>query len=174
MSVCAKFQLSSWSRSGWKVCGSGVGNTWLPCLTPTLVSLELFWVGLSYVGFWQKDKKFQSLCRPVKHPKKTVGSIIENFLSPYSTLLWNNTVPLFSAPLRVYGSGKYSLTSIKEIDGTEQYLIFAEKEGKCQNKESQESCLAREYLREGLEQCSCIPYKLREIFQFSPSKSPKE
>ena len=56
MSVCAKFQLSSWSRSGWKVCGSGwwVGNTWLLCLTPTLVALELFWVELSYVGFWQK------------------------------------------------------------------------------------------------------------------------
>ena len=25
MSVCVKFQLSSWSRSGWKVCGDGVG-----------------------------------------------------------------------------------------------------------------------------------------------------
>ena len=55
MSVCAKFQLSSWSRSGWKVCGGWggwVGNTWLR-LTPTLVALELFWVELSCVGFWQ-------------------------------------------------------------------------------------------------------------------------
>ena len=26
MSVCTKFQLSSWSRSGWTVCGSGGGG----------------------------------------------------------------------------------------------------------------------------------------------------
>ena len=48
MSVCAKFQLSSWSRSGWKVFGSGgVGwwNTWLLCLTSTLR------VELSTLGF---------------------------------------------------------------------------------------------------------------------------
>ena len=30
MNICAKFQLSSWSRSGWKVCvgGGGVGGGW--------------------------------------------------------------------------------------------------------------------------------------------------
>ena len=62
MSVCTKFQLTSWSRSCWKVCGSGgvvgwggVGNTWLLCLTPTLVILELHWVELSCVGFWQNS-----------------------------------------------------------------------------------------------------------------------
>ena len=74
MSVCAKFQLSSWSRSGWKVCGSGwvvgwvVGwggwNTWLLCLTLTLVALELFWVGLSYVGFWQHIFRHISYASP--------------------------------------------------------------------------------------------------------------
>ena len=41
------------SRSGRKVCcgggGGGVGNTWLLCLTPMLVALELFWVELSSV-----------------------------------------------------------------------------------------------------------------------------
>ena len=58
MSVCAKFQLSSLPRSGWKVCGRVVvGNTWLLCLTPTLVALELLWVELSCVGFWQKLEK---------------------------------------------------------------------------------------------------------------------
>ena len=34
------------------VMGGG-WNTWLLCLTPTLVALELFWVELSYVGFLQ-------------------------------------------------------------------------------------------------------------------------
>ena len=51
MRVCPKFQLSSWSRSGWKVCagGGGVGSTWLQCRTPTLVASELLWVELSYL-----------------------------------------------------------------------------------------------------------------------------
>ena len=55
MSVCAKFQLSSWSRSSWKVCVwcVVVSSKWLLCLTSTLVALELLWVELSYVGFWQ-------------------------------------------------------------------------------------------------------------------------
>ena len=48
-----------------------------------------------------------------------------------------------------------------EIDGTTKYLKVAEETGICQNQETQEDCLAKEYLAKGLEQCSCIPYKLR-------------
>ena len=70
VSVCAKYQLSSWSRSDWKVCawwggvgwGGVVGYTWQLCLTPTLVALELGWVGLSCVGFWQKFLEFIQKC----------------------------------------------------------------------------------------------------------------
>ena len=58
MSVCAKFKLSSWSRSGWKVCGSGgvvgCGTRDYKCLAPTLVALELFelsWVVLGFDNF---------------------------------------------------------------------------------------------------------------------------
>ena len=56
MSVCAKFQLSSWSRSDWKVCCGGstaymwgstayMGNTWVLSLTQR----SCFWVALSWV-----------------------------------------------------------------------------------------------------------------------------
>ena len=51
MSLCAKFQLSSWSRSAWKVCcgvvgwGGVVGNMWVLCLTQR----SCFWVALSWV-----------------------------------------------------------------------------------------------------------------------------
>ena len=44
MSVCAKFQLSNWSRSGPKVCGSGVGGfqvTTVSNLNPSCIELEL-------------------------------------------------------------------------------------------------------------------------------------
>ena len=57
MSVCAKFQLSSWSRSAWKVCcgvvgWGGVGNTWVLCLTQRSCFYSCFglsWVELSWV-----------------------------------------------------------------------------------------------------------------------------
>ena len=65
------------------------------------------------------------------------------------------------APLKVYGSGKYTLSDVMEIDGTAKYLKVAEETGKCQNQETQEYCLAKEYLAKGMEQCSCTPYKLR-------------
>ena len=61
----------------------------------------------------------------------------------------------------MYGSGPYSLSSVMEIDGTTEYLRVAEELGKCQNKESQEDCQTREYLTQGIQQCNCIPYKLR-------------
>ena len=50
MSVCAKFQLSSWFRSGRKVWG-GVGFKWLLCLISTKLLLscfELSWVELRW------------------------------------------------------------------------------------------------------------------------------
>ena len=58
MSVCAKFQLFSWSRSAWKVCGGVGGVGWCGFQVTTVsnlneVAFELLWVELSYVGVWQ-------------------------------------------------------------------------------------------------------------------------
>ena len=49
MSVCAKFQLSSWSRSDWKVCVwvGWVGSRWVLCLTQRSCFYSCF--GLSWV-----------------------------------------------------------------------------------------------------------------------------
>ena len=53
VSACAKFQFSSWSRSGWKVCGSGwwggehlttVSNSNASCFRVSLRWVELGWV----------------------------------------------------------------------------------------------------------------------------------
>ena len=54
MSVCAKFQLSSLSRSGWKVCGGGGGGLGGVVEHVTTVSnsnASCFRVELSCVGF---------------------------------------------------------------------------------------------------------------------------
>ena len=74
MSVCAKYQLSSWSRSDWKVCVwvGWVGSRWVLCLTQRscfwVALVELSWVELrwvltisglhviSYQGFSAQDK----------------------------------------------------------------------------------------------------------------------
>ena len=54
MGSCTKFQLSSWSRGGWKVCGSGgVVEHQATMSNSNEVALELLWVELSYVGVWQ-------------------------------------------------------------------------------------------------------------------------
>ena len=56
MSVCAKFQLSSWSRSDGKVCAwwwGGGGFHVSTMSNPTKLLLQLLLVELSYVGFWQ-------------------------------------------------------------------------------------------------------------------------
>ena len=61
MSVCAKFQLPSMSRSGWKVCVVGWGGVtrgYYVLPQPKLSRVALSWVELSWVrvGFWQEIK----------------------------------------------------------------------------------------------------------------------
>ena len=67
---------------------------------------------------------------------------------------------LFLEPYRLYGEGNYALTSVKEIDGTEDFFVFAETNQLCQNKESYQDCLMTDYMRQGLELCNCTPEKL--------------
>ena len=50
---------------------------------------------------------------------------------------------------------------------------MAERAGKCQNKETKENCLAREYITQGVDQCACLPYKLRNITYHSTEVSGK-
>ena len=70
---------------------------------------------------------------------------------------------LFPVPLTFFGEGSYALTAVKAIDGTEQFLNLAEKTEICQNKETFENCLTREYLAQGMDQCNCTLYRLKTI-----------
>ena len=49
MSVCAKFQPSSWSRSCWKVCGGGEHVTTMSNSKASCFRVELSWVELRWV-----------------------------------------------------------------------------------------------------------------------------
>ena len=68
----------------------------------------------------------------------------------------------------MFGGGIYTLSSVMEIEGTDKYLETAENDGICQNQETEENCLTREYLNQEL--CSCIPYKLRNYSKVVSAK----
>ena len=50
---------------------------------------------------------------------------------------------------------------MKEVDGTEEFLRLDEGIKNCQNRESFQECQAREYVRNGLASCGCIPYQIK-------------
>ena len=89
MSVCAKFQLSSWPRSGGKICGSG-GVVLVEHVTTVSnlnkVAFELLWVELSSVELcWVLTKKNMKLSQPqllnttLKQPEVYSPRIFKNF-----------------------------------------------------------------------------------------------
>ena len=64
-------------------------------------------------------------------------------------------------PLSLSGEGNYALTAVKEIAVTEAFLGLDEKDKKCQSEETPEDCWMKNYLKEGLNNCKCTPYGLR-------------
>ena len=74
--------------------------------------------------------------------------------------MFNGNVTI--APLSVYGRGSYALSSVKEVEGTEEYLKMAERSGQCQNKETHQECGARHF-QQLVQQCGCVPFNLRNF-----------
>ena len=70
---------------------------------------------------------------------------------------------LLQEPLIFYGEGDYSLTDVKEMDGTEAFLNLADKDKGCQNEETLVDCKAKEYLKIGRNSCKCVPFHLRSF-----------
>ena len=66
-------------------------------------------------------------------------------------------------PLLLYGEGKYALSAIKEVAGTNTFLSMDEKIKLCQSKETYQQCMTKEYIKKGLETCGCTPFTLRNF-----------
>ena len=66
-------------------------------------------------------------------------------------------------PLLLFGEGTYALTSVKEMTGTDSFLELDEKIKLCQTRETVEDCLAKDFLKKGLEKCKCTPFRLRNF-----------
>ena len=66
-------------------------------------------------------------------------------------------------PLSLFGEGNYALTDVKEIVGTEAFLSLDEGIKLCQDFETYQDCMTKEYIKNGVEKCSCTPYELRNF-----------
>ena len=63
------------------------------------------------------------------------------------------------APYTDSRSGRYAITAIKKMSGTESFMGLPESERKCQSEEF-EDCYTRKYFARVQERCGCIPLSL--------------
>ena len=68
---------------------------------------------------------------------------------------------LFLAVLPLQLEKEYNLNVVKVIEVTEEFLNLDESVRECQNKESEEECLTKNYVDSLLDQCKCLPFKIR-------------
>ena len=57
--------------------------------------------------------------------------------------------------------GKYALTEVTQIEGTEAFLGLDESIKKCQTRQTFQECQSQKYKAYGLEECNCTPYEMR-------------
>ena len=78
-------------------------------------------------------------------------------------------------PLILEGEGQYKLTSIKEIDGTKEFLAMDDEIKLCQNSYDLEDCLGNIFVTTVLDKCNCLPYAIRTFANHvSAPLSPKD
>ena len=70
---------------------------------------------------------------------------------------------MFSEALKLTGEGSYALTSVKEIQATEEFLGLDIETRKCQTEEIFEDCTTRKYLDQLEQKCGCVPYNIRNF-----------
>ena len=54
----------------------------------------------------------------------------------------------------------YNLNAVTEIEVTEDFLSLGIKTTECQNDESFEDCVTREYTSTLLQECKCLPFEI--------------
>ena len=66
--------------------------------------------------------------------------------------------------LVLQGEGHYSLSEIKDIEVTEEFVGLGEKVTHCQTEEYRVDCLSSKYREKVLSQCQCSPLSLRSHY----------
>ena len=62
------------------------------------------------------------------------------------------------------GEGHYTLTAVKDIKVTEEFLGLGQEVTKCQTKEARADCVSRRYQEQVLASCHCAPLHIRSQF----------
>ena len=61
--------------------------------------------------------------------------------------------------INIYRPGKYAMTGLKRISGTNRFLSMSDKDKSCQLK-AQTECQMERYLKTIQNQCGCVPWAL--------------
>ena len=64
-----------------------------------------------------------------------------------------------------FGGGSFSMSSLKQMSPTENFLKLSPSTKGCVNQDQQE-CLMKAYLKEKLHSCKCIPWEFSGAVEF--------
>ena len=74
------------------------------------------------------------------------------------------SIPVFCAwiaPLKLYGSGSYALSAVKEIVTTESFEKLSQDKRNCQYRQTYEDCTTAFFSKSIQHECNCTLYSLR-------------
>ena len=66
-------------------------------------------------------------------------------------------------PVKFVGEGQYNLHSLKEVTVTDSFMGLKRDAKNCQNIETYDDCITRQYNAKILQECSCLPLSLRSL-----------
>ena len=67
-------------------------------------------------------------------------------------------------PLILTGGGHFSLSGVKEVAVSEEFLGLGEETTGCQTEQSRADCLTGKYLARALNTCHCAPLNIRSHY----------
>ena len=68
---------------------------------------------------------------------------------------------IYLEPIKLTGEGEYNLNELKVIEVTDSFLSMDQEDRKCQSNEPLLNCTAKNYMKELIKQCRCLPFNIR-------------
>ena len=68
---------------------------------------------------------------------------------------------IYLEPIKLTGEGEYNLNELKVNEVTDSFLSMDQEDRKCQSNEPLLNCTAKNYMKELIKQCRCLPFNIR-------------